>query len=67
MGKTKGVFYNKQAQILPLELPRISWVQNIFMLGINFGSIQYQNSQWYEKFDDFKKRDWVSQNKKANS
>ena len=54
-GKTKGIFHNKQQIVIPAEMPTIRWVQNIKVLGIHFGTQQYQNMQWNEKFLEFKK------------
>ena len=53
--KTKGFFYNKR-NIVPISsLPSIKWVRDMVILGIKFGSPEWENQQWDNMFLQFKK------------
>ena len=54
-GKTKGFFYNKKRIVTVAALPSIDWVNDMVILGIQFGSVKWENDQWESKFMDFKK------------
>jgi len=49
MSKTKGVFYNKENVVSNLALPNICWGNNIEVLGVKFGSLEWVQTQWEEK------------------
>ena len=54
-GKTKGFFYNKRGLVCKSDLPSIKWVEDMTILGISFGSVEWEKGQWDSKFLDFKK------------
>ena len=49
LSKTRGVFYNKENIVCQNALPNICWVTNIEVLGVNFGSLDWVQSQWESK------------------
>ena len=55
--KTEGGFYDKENFVNHRALPNIKWVDNMEVLGINFGSGEWVKQQWNSKLMDFKK-DW---------
>ena len=55
MGKTNGVFYNKENLVNYRALPNITWVQNLEILGIFFGSEDWVKQQWNAKLIEFRK------------
>ena len=55
MDKTKGNFFNKKQLVPHSALPPIKWVRDVCILGVNFGSEQWENQQWDDKFMEFKK------------
>ena len=55
LGKTKGVFYDKERFVRRRALPPIVWEENLEILGINFGSEQWVKEQWESKLLTFKK------------
>ena len=65
LGKTKGVFYNKEKFVRIAALPNITWVENMEILGINFGSVKWVNDQWENKLLDFEKDISFFQNQKS--
>ena len=54
-GKTKGIFYNNRNNIQVSALPQITWVENLTILGVNFGTDAWRNEQWNDKLLDYKK------------
>ena len=55
MGKTNGFFYNKRGFVTESSLPNIKWVKDMEILEIQFGSSEWQNDQWENKFIELKK------------
>ena len=55
LDKTHGLFYNKKGIVPRSALPPIKWVENMVILGIQYGSIQWVKEQWEDKFLESKK------------
>ena len=55
LGKTEGFFVNQENFVTTGSLPPIKWVENMLVLGVNFGKKEWENSQWESKFIDFKR------------
>ena len=55
MTKTEGIFYDKENFVNRRALPNIKWVDNVEVLGINFGSGEWVKQQWNSKLLEFKK------------
>ena len=55
MSKTKGIFYDREHFVNHRALPHIKWVENMEVLGINFGSEEWVKQQWDSKLMEFRK------------
>ena len=53
--KTKGIFFNRKQLLSVTDLPRISWVKDLKILGIHYGSDMWRQSLWDDKFLQFKR------------